>query len=78
MKELLNNWKLWLVASLTLGLAPFMPIPHVLGKLQWMLGGAEGMQLMDWLDLAFHGIPWVFLSRAIIILLKSKFTGSES
>lgn len=51
--------------SLTLGLAPFFPEPHVLGKLWWVFGGAAGMQLMDWLDLAFHGTPWVLLFRAL-------------
>lgn len=50
-----------LLASLTLGLAPFTPEPHILGKLRWLAGGAEGMAVMDWLDLAFHGAPWVWL-----------------
>ena len=36
-----------LIASLTLGLAPFSPEPHIWGKLKWILGGANGMQLMD-------------------------------
>lgn len=50
-----------LVASLTLGLAPFFPEPHLFGKIKWVLGGAEGMQAMDWFDLAMHGAPWVWL-----------------
>lgn len=49
------------VASLTLGLAPFVPEPHVLGKLRWVLGGATGMGPVDWFDLALHGAPWVWL-----------------
>ena len=31
------------------------------GKLRWVLGGAKGMQLMDFFDLAMHGLPWVML-----------------
>ena len=67
--ETLNSIKIWLLASLTLGLAPFVPEPHIVGKLQWVLGGATGMQLMDWGDLLFHGAPWVLLLRATIIKL---------
>ena len=71
-----NNWKLFLIASLTLGLAPFNP-PHLLGKLKWFLGGNAfdeelGMQVMDWFDLLLHGTPWFFLSMAIILNLSSK------
>jgi hypothetical protein len=35
--SLKNNWKLFLRASLTLGLAPFS-LPYILGKIQWILG----------------------------------------
>lgn len=47
--------------SLTLGLAPFFPEPHLIGKIRWILGGGEGMQAMDYFDLCFHGAPWVGL-----------------
>jgi len=50
-----------LVACLSLGLAPFAPEPHIVGKLRWVLGGAHGMAAMDWLDLLFHGAPWLAL-----------------
>lgn len=52
------------VLSLTLGLAPFVPEPHIVGKLRWVLGGAEGMEFVDWFDLVLHGAPWVGLSIA--------------
>ncbi len=55
-----------LVASLTLGLAPFSPEPHLLGKLRWVAGGAVGMGPMDWFDLVLHGAPWVWLGYALI------------
>ncbi|WP_298351795.1 hypothetical protein [Runella sp.] len=50
MKQSINNWKLWLMASLTLGLAPFLPEPHLFGKIRWIMGGAVGMKPMDWFD----------------------------
>lgn len=50
-----------LVACLSLGLAPFAPEPHIVGKLRWVLGGAHGMAAMDWLDLLLHGAPWLAL-----------------
>lgn len=55
-----------LMASMTLGLAPFVPEPHVLGKIRWVLGGAKGMQMMDWGDLLMHGAPWIWLIYAAI------------
>ncbi len=59
-------WVLPLLASLTLGLAPFAPEPHLLGKLRWVAGGAVGMGPMDWFDLVFHGAPWVWLGVTLI------------
>ncbi len=48
------------VACLTLGLAPWFP-PHIVGKLEWVRGGAVGMEPLDWFDLVMHGAPWVWL-----------------
>lgn len=56
-----NNLSLSLVLSLTLGLAPFVPEPHIWGKLQWLAGGAVGMQPMDYFDVLLHGAPWIWL-----------------
>lgn len=61
--EIWNNWGFVLMASLTLGLAPFFPEPHIWGKLKWVAGGAQGMQVMDWFDLLMHGFPWLLLLR---------------
>ncbi len=61
MKKLLNDPKLLVMLSLTLGLTPFFPEPHVLGKLKWVAGGAVGMAPMDWFDLLLHGTPWLLL-----------------
>lgn len=74
--KLKNNWKLFLLASLTLGLAPFNP-PHIWGKIQWLLGGnafatENGMKLEDWFDVLLHGTPWVLLLISIVLNLISK------
>ena len=53
--------RILVLLSLTLGLAPFFPEPHIWGKLRWIAGGAVGMQTVDWLDFLFHGAPWILL-----------------
>jgi len=67
-----NNWKLVLLLCLTLGLAPFYPEPHIVGKLRWIVGGANGMKLMDWFDTLLHGFPFILLIRIISLKLRSK------
>jgi hypothetical protein len=37
-----------------------------------MLGGAKGMQFMDWFDLFLHGFPFVLLIWLIAIKVKKK------
>lgn len=67
-----SNFILALIASLTLGLAPFTPEPHLFGKIKWVLGGANGMQPMDWFDLFMHGAPWIWLIIESVRLINSK------
>lgn len=67
----LNNWKLIILLCLTLGLAPFFPEPHIIGKLKWVIGGANGMVLMDWFDVLLHGFPFILLIRLILLKLKN-------
>ncbi len=57
------------VASLTLGLAPFQPVPHVWEKLQMVTAGADGMATIDWFDLVMHGAPWVWLAVVTVQLV---------
>ena len=59
--KILNNFRLIIILCLTLGLAPFFPEPHLWGKLKWLFGGANGMQVKDWFDIVLHGFPWVLL-----------------
>ena len=61
-----------LALSLTLGLAPFFPEPHLWGKIKWLMGGAEDMQAMDYFDLVLHSAPWVFLIITLIAYLRSR------
>ncbi len=68
----LNNIRLIVLLCLTLGLAPFFPEPHLWGKIKWVIGGAKGMQLMDWFDILLHGLPWILLIRVIIINITQK------
>ena len=70
MRSVFNNPVLWLFVSLTLGLAPFSPEPHVVGKLRWVLGGAAGMSVVDWLDLLLHLTPWLLLLYAVLIRIR--------
>jgi hypothetical protein len=70
MKFIKNNTGLFLIASVTLGLAPFFPEPHIVGKVKWLLGGAHGMAPMDWFDLIMHGTPFVLLLISLLLKLK--------
>jgi len=70
--KILNDWRIIILLCLTLGLAPFFPEPHIIGKLKWIAGGANGMQLMDWFDTLLHGFPFILLIRIIILKLTSK------
>lgn len=69
--SLLSNQLLRTAAllSVTLGLAPFFPEPHIFGKLRWIWGGGEGMQPMDYFDLILHGAPWALLIMVLVTRL---------
>lgn len=62
-----------LVGCATLGLAPFTPEPHIVGKIQWILGGAVGMKPIDWFDSLLHGLPWILLLLWIFDYVKRKY-----
>ena len=70
--DIINNWKIVLLLCLTLGLAPYFPEPHILGKVKWILGGAAGMKPMDWFDVLLHGFPFVLLIRILVIKVLKK------
>ena len=65
-------WWLLVVGSLTLGLAPFQPEPHLLEKLSMLVTGTL-QQPIDVFDLCMHGtFPLLLLAKAIITLLRRK------
>lgn len=70
--DIINNWKIVLLLCLTLGLAPYFPEPHILGKVKWITGGAAGMKPMDWFDALLHGFPFVLLIRLLVIKVLKK------
>ncbi len=70
--KLLDNWKFLILLCLTLGLAPFVPEPHLWGKIRWLLGGAKGMTGIDYFDLVLHGFPFILLLRYLILKLWSR------
>lgn len=72
MKALLGQTGMIVVLCLTLGLAPLLPEPHIVGKIRWIAGGAIGMQALDWFDALFHGFPWILLVVSIVIRIKSR------
>lgn len=68
-----NLFQLSLIASLTLGLAPFVPEPHIWKQIL-NLYLSRPMYSLDWLDIAMHGTPWV----VFIVLGVRKLIGKAS
>jgi hypothetical protein len=54
------------VLCLTLGLAPFVPEPHVWEKLK-MLAAGELTRPLDIFDLLMHGLPFVLLALRLLV-----------
>jgi hypothetical protein len=52
---------IFLIVALTLGLAPFMPEPHIWEKLK-MLAAGTLTRPIDIFDLVLHATPWLLLA----------------
>ncbi|MGL1902016.1 MAG: hypothetical protein OCC49_07775 [Fibrobacterales bacterium] len=63
---MLNQWPFVILLCATLGLAPFMPEPHLVEKVRWIIEGYHQLQPMDWFDVLFHGAPWILLIRLTV------------
>jgi len=50
--------------ALTLGLAPFVPEPHLWQKAKMLISG-ELTSPLDIFDMLFHGLPWVLLGLKV-------------
>ena len=60
-----------LIAALTLGLAPFVPEPHLWEKLKMLAAGSLSRPI-DIFDLALHGTPWVLLGIKIVVTFRRR------
>ncbi len=59
-----------LIVALTLGLAPFVPEPHVWEKLKMLFAG-ELSRPIDIFDLVLHGVPWLLLGLKVLRMVAS-------
>ena len=73
MRKLLGKFPLALlvVLCLTLGLAPFTPLPHLLEKLKMLVSG-ELVEPIDIFDLLLHGAPWMLLSLKLFFVVTTR------
>ena len=55
----------FLIVALTLGLAPFVPEPHVWEKLKMLFAG-ELSRPIDIFDLILHGVPWLLVGLKVL------------
>jgi len=55
-----------LLFALTLGLAPFLPEPHIWEKLKMLSAGTLSRPI-DIFDLLLHGLPWAILIAKIAL-----------
>jgi hypothetical protein len=54
-----------IIAALTLGLAPFVPEPHLWEKLKMLAAGTLSRPL-DIFDLLWHAAPWLLLAAKLV------------
>ena len=65
-------WSVLVIGSLTLGLAPFVPEPHLVEKLRMLFQG-ELSRPIDIFDLVMHGaFPALLLGKAALVLSKRR------
>lgn len=71
--KILNSmsYTILVMLCLTLGLAPFVPEPHIWEKLK-MLANGELTAAIDWFDLMMHGTPWLLLLAKVIAEFRNK------
>ncbi|MBN4080069.1 RND transporter [Beggiatoa alba] len=66
------SWPLIILVCFTLGLAPFVPEPHVIEKLTLLFNG-ELSKPIDIFDLFMHGSPWlIFLLKISRVFAKKQ------
>jgi hypothetical protein len=60
-----------IIAALTLGLAPFVPEPHLWEKLKMLAAGTLSRPL-DIFDLLWHAAPWLLLAAKLVRMATSR------
>lgn len=60
-----------IMMALTIGLAPFVPEPHVIEKLRMLFAG-NLHKPVDIFDLLMHGTPWILLALKLVSMGLSK------
>ncbi len=60
-----------IIMCLSIGLAPFVPEPHVVEKLRMLFSGSLSKPV-DIGDLLMHGSPWIVLALKGLSLAVSK------
>ena len=73
----MRSWLVFLVASLTLGLAPFSPEPRLWEKIRWMPSGTFPMEGVYIFDTFLHGTPWVLFLIGAIFQLRYRVLGAQ-
>ena len=67
-------WIIPIIGSLTLGLAPFSPMPHLIEKII-MLSNGQLTKAVDIFDLLLHGLFPVLLIVKIVFSINKTKTG---
>lgn len=72
----MNRLVLSLIAALTLGLAPYLPEPHIWKQIVNISRGAFA-EPVDWFDLALHGAPWMWFVFEAGRAIRTRNTGGK-
>lgn len=59
-------WSYVVIACLTLGLAPFVPEPHIWEKLKMLFSGTLARPI-DIFDLLMHGAPFIVAAMKLVL-----------
>ncbi len=68
------SWPMAVMMVALLGLAPFVPEPHIWQKLKMLVAG-ELTGMVDIGDLLMHGAPWLIL---VVKVVRQFRTGSPT
>jgi hypothetical protein len=72
-----DHVKLAFILCITIGLTPYYPLPHSYEKLKWLLNGGNDMLLLDYFDLIFHNLPWLYLIGSVIHFYRKKSASQQ-